>query len=190
MKKIGFIIYYIFIWALFILDLFVLFAAIAAILGGDFNIKSTKEWLIFIIVFISPFLLVYLLRHHLKILLKLIIKLFLFMKNIKLTLPATILLGCIILGGFFYASQISKQKSIERQQQYERKKDCYDLETSERKKFNNVDGSYYNEEKDVCVVRYINGEWREGDPNSCELFENLFDEKSTCTIERYFTKEF
>lgn len=34
----------------------------------------------------------------------------------KLSLPATILIGCIILGGFYYASQVSKQKSIERQQ--------------------------------------------------------------------------
>ena len=35
----------------------------------------------------------------------------------KLALPMTILLGCIILGGFIYVSQINKQKSIERQQQ-------------------------------------------------------------------------
>lgn len=39
----------------------------------------------------------------------------------KLILPISILLGCIILGGFFYASQINKQKSIERQQQAELK---------------------------------------------------------------------
>lgn len=35
----------------------------------------------------------------------------------KLSLPAVILIASIILGGFFYASQVSKQKSIERQQQ-------------------------------------------------------------------------
>lgn len=34
----------------------------------------------------------------------------------KLILPITILLGCIILGGAFYAVQASKQKSIEKQQ--------------------------------------------------------------------------
>lgn len=34
----------------------------------------------------------------------------------KLILPVSILLGCIILGGFIYASQINKQKSIEKQQ--------------------------------------------------------------------------
>lgn len=35
----------------------------------------------------------------------------------KLILPISILLGCTILGGFFYATQINKQESIERQQQ-------------------------------------------------------------------------
>ena len=35
----------------------------------------------------------------------------------KLSLPAVILIASIILGGFFYASQVSKQHSIERQQQ-------------------------------------------------------------------------
>ena len=41
-------------------------------------------------------------------------------KNIlkqRLILPISILFGCIVLGGFIYASQISKQKSIEKQQQ-------------------------------------------------------------------------
>jgi len=38
------------------------------------------------------------------------------MKKEKLILPISILLGCFILGGFYYASQISKQKSIEKQQ--------------------------------------------------------------------------
>ena len=33
----------------------------------------------------------------------------------KLILPISILLGCIILGGFFYASQINKQRLVERQ---------------------------------------------------------------------------
>jgi hypothetical protein len=29
--------------------------------------------------------------------------------------PVTIILACVILGGFFYTSQVSKQKSIEKQ---------------------------------------------------------------------------
>jgi len=32
-------------------------------------------------------------------------------------LPAAILIASIILGGFYFASQIAKQRSIERQQQ-------------------------------------------------------------------------
>ena len=35
----------------------------------------------------------------------------------KLALPATIIIASLILGGFFYASQENKQKSIEKQQQ-------------------------------------------------------------------------
>lgn len=35
----------------------------------------------------------------------------------KLVLPITILIASIILGGFIYVSQVSKQKSIEKQQQ-------------------------------------------------------------------------
>lgn len=41
----------------------------------------------------------------------------------KLTLPATILITSIILGGFFYASQVNKQRSIERQQEVKLKED-------------------------------------------------------------------
>jgi len=35
----------------------------------------------------------------------------------KLSLPVVILIASIILGGFYYASEVNKQKSIERQQQ-------------------------------------------------------------------------
>ena len=41
----------------------------------------------------------------------------LFEKVNKLSLPATILIGCIILGGFYYFSEANKQASIERQHQ-------------------------------------------------------------------------
>ena len=37
----------------------------------------------------------------------------------KLMIPVTILLACIILGGFYYATEASKQASIERQAQAE-----------------------------------------------------------------------
>jgi hypothetical protein len=41
----------------------------------------------------------------------------LFQKINKIPLPITILLGCIILGGFYYATETSKEASIERQHQ-------------------------------------------------------------------------
>lgn len=37
----------------------------------------------------------------------------------KITLPITIIISSIILGGFYYASQVGKQKSIEKQQRIE-----------------------------------------------------------------------
>ena len=46
------------------------------------------------------------------------------MRNIKLNLPITILLASIILGGFYYASQIYQQKSIEKQQILKIKHEC------------------------------------------------------------------
>ena len=46
------------------------------------------------------------------------------MKNIKLNLPVAILLASIIFGGFYYATQVNKQKSIEKQQELKIKHDC------------------------------------------------------------------
>lgn len=41
----------------------------------------------------------------------------------KLSLPAVILIASIILGGFYYASQVSKQRSIEKQQEIKLQED-------------------------------------------------------------------
>lgn len=101
----------------------------------------------------------------------------------KLSLPVVILIASIILGGFFYASQVNKQKSIEKQQEIKmaddrrveeakaeqtkkeyvakRKNECYSLYEKERSKWNNTKGSEYDEEKDVCLVRYkATDEWK------------------------------
>lgn len=51
------------------------------------------------------------------------------MNKQKLILPISIILGCIILGGFFYASQVSKQNSIERQQFNERLREKQEQES-------------------------------------------------------------
>lgn len=97
-------------------------------------------------------------------------------KKIKLTLPLAIVLVAIILGGAFYAIQVNKQKSIERQQEIklqedrlleetkaeqvkkeyvaDRKNDCLDIYKAEDDKWNNIQGWRYNEAKDKCLIRY------------------------------------
>lgn len=94
----------------------------------------------------------------------------------KLALPITIILGCLVLGGFYYATQVNKRESIERQQQLEldakseqekikaeqdkkeyladRKNDCLDIYKTESDKWNNVRGWRYDEEDDLCYIRY------------------------------------
>lgn len=109
----------------------------------------------------------------------------------KLVLPIGILLGCIILGGFFYASQINKQKSIEKQQQIELQakaeadqaqkeadqvkadKDtadatfsnnlkCQTLLKDLKQRWNNVVGIYYSSLLNTCIVKYtVKGETQE-----------------------------
>ena len=86
----------------------------------------------------------------------------------KLSLPATILIASIILGGFFYAIQINKQKSIEKQQQIDlqakteqenrdyiakRKLDCLTIYKAESDKWNNVTGWDYIEPSDTKPTR-------------------------------------
>jgi len=106
-----------------------------------------------------------------------------FNKN-KLIMPITILLASIILGGFYYASQINKQKSIERQQEIKieedkkaedakqqavdqqqqkeyvakRRNDCLQVYKTENQKWNNVDSYEYKENNDNCSVLYASQE--------------------------------
>ncbi|MCU0680140.1 MAG: hypothetical protein MUF50_02430 [Planctomycetes bacterium] len=106
------------------------------------------------------------------------------MNKQRLILPISILLGCVILGGFIYASQTNKQQSIEKQQRLDldikqkelqikkesdqlkvewdkkeyiakRKKECYDLYLQEKKNWNNVKDFSYSEVRDVCLVKYL-----------------------------------
>lgn len=101
----------------------------------------------------------------------------------KFILPVSIILGCVILGGFFYASQINKQVSIEKQQELERnaKRDelrikteieqkqvdkenndavftnnlkCQSLLKDLKQRWNNVIGIYYDENLNTCIVKY------------------------------------
>ncbi len=47
------------------------------------------------------------------------------MKDNKVILSISIVIGCIIIGSFFYAVQINKQKSVERQQEMKIQADKY-----------------------------------------------------------------
>lgn len=92
------------------------------------------------------------------------------MENInKLSIPASILIGCVILGGFYYFTQINKQNSIERQQQAElaeskakqerefaasQKESCLNIYKQESSKWNNTDGWRYDEVNDDCYIQY------------------------------------
>jgi nitrogen fixation-related uncharacterized protein len=92
------------------------------------------------------------------------------MKNInKLSIPASILIGCVILGGFYYFTQVNKQNSIERQQQAElsdakekqardfsasQKEACLNIYKQESSEWNNTNGWRYDEEADDCYVQY------------------------------------
>ncbi len=92
-----------------------------------------------------------------------------FEKINKIGLPASILIASVIIGGFVYASQISKQFSIEKQQLIEKeikekqenrdyaakqKVACMDIYSTEGKKWNNVTSWNYDAEKDECVITY------------------------------------
>ena len=96
----------------------------------------------------------------------------------KLSLPATIIIASLILGGFFYASQVNKQQSIERQQEIKLQEDrrekeiknaleelktkqaeCEALSAGVRDKWNNVMGvTYDNDFWEECVVTYTDTE--------------------------------
>lgn len=101
----------------------------------------------------------------------------------KLSLPAVILLASLILGGFFYASQVNKQRSIERQQDIElqakkekenidyiakRKLDCLAIYKAESDKWNNTEGWNYDPIpygdsflSDTCEITYKNNKYNE-----------------------------
>lgn len=131
----------------------------------------------------------------------------------KLILPATILLASIVLGGFFYASQVNEQKFIETQQKAKaeqekkeyvakRKKECYSLYEKEREKWNNVADFIYNETRDVCIVKYKSDEPAKSEQECGKLIKDIYsydlpqsmidrayDRYDDC-LENWFSKEF
>jgi|SRR3989344_1508578 len=115
----------------------------------------------------------------------------------KLVLPISILLGCIVLGGFFYASQISKQNSIEKQQRIDlqaktgqkkrdyiakRKTDCLAIYKTESAKWNNVQGWEYDEPIDDPALSSYN--LSALNPDTCEIIYK--DNKTGDTFSKNF----
>ena len=138
------------------------------------------------------------------------------MKEFKLNLSVTILLGAIIIGGFIFSGQLIKQKSIEKQQRIElaskkdqeqksyiskQKSSCLDIYQAEGKKWNNVVEWNYDEESDKCEITYNDNNRK---PKAqCEKewgqIKEIYDDKTPppYAIDNYincidgtFTKEF
>jgi len=76
----------------------------------------------------------------------------------KLTLPATILIAILVLGGFYCTTQV-----IQEHKEYiaKRRMDCYKIYKEERNKWSNVEGNSYNEKKDVCEITYKNPKYND-----------------------------
>ena len=89
----------------------------------------------------------------------------------SLSMPASIIIGCLILGGFFYSIQTSKQKSIESQQKIQqeletereellsKQQECESLSKGVMKEWNNIIGVTYDKDFwEECVVTYTDTE--------------------------------
>lgn len=103
----------------------------------------------------------------------------------KLSLPVTILIASIILGGFYYTSQVSKQNSIEKQQQIDlQAKAIADQAKAEKDK---ADTIFNNNLKCQALLKDLKQRWsnvvgiyyQEAIGNS---FIGLFDEENTCIV--------
>jgi nitrogen fixation-related uncharacterized protein len=126
------------------------------------------------------------------------------MEKKKLILPVSIILGCVIIGGFIYASQANKQESIERQQlikiqadkevektksemeqkKYiaDRKTDCLNIYKTESDKWNNAKGWRYNETDDECLIRY-----KDQNPKSSEKCDEIYPINKGLGLENFLS---
>ncbi len=187
-KKIFIVIFYIFVWFLFIASL----SLVYWFLSGGY--QEVKKWGLFLLGILTPFFSGYLLRNHFRFLGRMLKKIYLSIPSIiimvkkinKISLPATILIVGVILGGFYYMSQINKQNSIERQQQLEleaerkkteeqlKQKECESLSDGVKKRWNNVmgvtyDGGLWKE----CVVTYTDTETGEVEVSPLRFMQDV-----------------
>lgn len=185
-KKFFIAILYIFVWILFVGSLFVIFVAIS-------EYQEINKWGLLSSFLLIPILSGYLLRSHFKFLRRklreIYPKIIIGMKKINnISLPTTIIIASIILGGFYYVSQVNKQRSIERQQQIKieqekqeakaeaeqeqkeyvakRKMECYEIFKSEKERVSNVENYGYIEDGEVCSER---GRIRGCETDTCEI---------------------
>jgi len=107
----------------------------------------------------------------------------------KLSLPATIIIASLILGGFFYASQVIKQRSIEKQQQIKIDQERQEQLNQELKLNNCI--AKAEDERERIVGLYIElakkGEWPSGldfDFSVKEADKRLSEAKGEC-FKRY-----
>lgn len=127
-------------------------------------------------------------------------------KTSKPLLPVAIIIASIILGGFFYAIQVNKQRSIEKQQQIKiredrrieeakseqiqkeyvvkRKDDCYKIYLQEKENWNNVLDFYYSEIRDVCIIRYKSSEPAKPEEECNEIVKGIWELKNESLRER------
>lgn len=90
----------------------------------------------------------------------------------KLILPISILLGCIILGGFYYASEASKRRAIEKQRAIQLAENKI-MEEGKKCKFNLADikESRYQEDKEAYSGKCSSGSSVGGYQS---IFSNLY----------------
>jgi len=110
----------------------------------------------------------------------------------KLSLPVTIIIASLILGGFFYASQVNRQRSIERQQEVkieqEKQKQLIEQEAKEEAKqalntcIGNVEENYSDRWHRECKAQ---GKLTSKCIDINELSFDEYLEKYGLTIEEY-----
>lgn len=125
----------------------------------------------------------------------------------KIIIAITATVCSSIIWWSYYAAELNKQNSIERQQQMvaaatkernyaemtakqkeyttARRKECYDIYEKEAKKFDNVSGQAYDPDKDECVIDYHGKNWKEWD--------SYFDALSASGVvdsNKFFSKRF
>ena len=106
----------------------------------------------------------------------------------KLIFPITILLASIILGGFYYASEVNKQKSIERQQQIDLQvKTEADRVKAEQERIkiekDNANEIFTNNLKCQTLLKDLKERWN----NVIGIYyrgvtKNIFERQNTCIV--------